>query len=378
MKQKLMMIGFGDLAWHTLEILLRTPGFPEHVEVLTCDPNAELGLRRTNSALLSASSTHRAARVRFETIDVFNIEQTAEKISKFKPNVIFDCTSLQSWYVITTLPEEHYHAIDQARYAPWIPMHCTLTLNIMQAVRQTGLDIKVINSGFPDVTNCALGKIGLAPHIGIGNIDNVLAPVKMYIAEKENVPFGAVQVYMYYGHFLSYYVARFNETAGSPFILKAFVNGRDLSEKYETPDTLKAATYRYRRLGGLNGHTVVGASCAKNILHTLQDSKELTCSPGPCGLPGGYAVRIGSDRVEVALPPGLTLDEVVKVNKSSNRYDGIEDILDDGTIVITDESYKIMKALIGYDCKSLKVAEASYWARELDAKFKAWVAKHTA
>jgi hypothetical protein len=133
---------------------------------------------------LSATSTYHAGRVRFDTIDVFNIDQTAEKLNNFNPNVIFDCTSLQSWYVITTLPEEHYKAIDQARYAPWIPMHCTLTFNIMKAVKQTGLDIKVVNSGFPDVTNCALGKIELAPHIGIGNIDNVSLPVKMYIAEK--------------------------------------------------------------------------------------------------------------------------------------------------------------------------------------------------
>ena len=375
MKQKLMMIGFGDLAWHTLEILLRTPGFPEHVDVLTCDPNAELGLRRTNSALLSATSTHHAARVRFEAIDVFNIEQTAEKISRFQPNVIFDCTSLQSWYVITTLPEAHYKAIDQARYAPWIPMHCAPTLHIMKAVKQTGLDIMVINSGFPDVTNCALGKIGLAPHVGIGNIDNVGLPVKMYIAEKENVPLASVQLYMYYAHFLSYYVARFNETAGSPFILKVFVDGHDLSEKYEKTDTLKEATIQYRRQGGLNGHTVVGASCAKNVLHTLRDSRELTHSPGPCGLPGGYTVRIGSERVEVALPPGLTLEDVVEINKRSNQFDGIEDILDDGTIVMTEPSYQVMKALIGYDCKSLNVQEAAHWAKELDAKFKAWTAR---
>jgi hypothetical protein len=375
MKQKLMMIGMGDLGWWTLEILLRTPGFAEHVEVLTCDKDAELGLRRTNSALLSASQTHSPAKVRFQTVDVCDLECTAEIISSFKPDVVFDCTTLQSWWVITKLSPEKYQQIDKARYGPWIPMHCTLTYNIMKAIKMSGLAPKVINSGFPDVTNCALDKIGYAPHIGIGNIDNIVPPVRMLIAEKEGVSMQSVEIYMFLSHFISYYVARYNNTGGAPFILRIFVNNTDVTEKYDAEELLREATIRYRRQGSTQGHSVVGSSCAKNVLHTLRDQLTLTHSPGPCGLPGGYPVRIGSERVELALPPGVSIEEAIRVNNECQKFDGIEEIRRDGTIVITDESYQIMKDLIGYDCKSLKVEEAAGWAEELRTKFLSWAAR---
>ncbi len=375
MKQKLMIIGLGDLSWWTLEILLRTPGFAEHVEVLACDKDEELGLRRANSALLSSSQTHAAADVRFLPVDAFNVEQTAERISAFKPDVIFDCTSLQSWWVITKLPREKYQMIDKARYGPWIPMHCALTYNIMKAIQMTSLSPKVVNAGFPDVTNCALDKIGLTPHVGIGNIDNIVPAIRMLIAEKERVSLPSVQAYVFFAHFLSYYAGRFRDTAGAPFLIKIYADGHDLSEKYDMTALLCEAVTRFRRQGGTQGHSVVGASAAKNILHTLRNSRELTHAPGPCGLAGGFPVKIGSDRVEIALPPGVTLEEAVKVNNECQKYDGIEEIKADGTIVITDESRKVMLDLIGYDCKSLKVEDAAHWAQELKAKFSAWAEK---
>jgi hypothetical protein len=375
MVQKLMIVGMGDLAWWTLEILLRTPGFSEYVEVLTCDNNEESGLRRTNSALLSSSQTHPVGKVRFQAINVFDLEGTAEAISAYKPDVIFDATSLQSWWVITNLTKEKYELIDRARYGPWIPMHCALTYNIMRAIKMTGLSIKVVNCGFPDVTNCALDKLGLAPHVGIGNIDNVVAPVRMLISEKEKVPFESVKAYMLMPHFISYYVARFYSTGGAPFILKLYIDGDDISEKYAPAELLCEAVKRFRRLGGTNAHSVVGASCAKNLLHVLKDSRTLTHSPGPSGLPGGYPVRIGKEKVEVALPPGVSLDEAVQVNQEANKFDGIEEIRDDGTIVITDESYIIMKNLIGYDCKEMKVEDAADHSKELRTKFESWAEK---
>jgi hypothetical protein len=372
MKQKLMMIGMGDLAWWTLEILVRSPGFSEHVKVLACDNNEEIGLRRVNSALISSSQTHLPPDLQFQYLDCFNLGEMAEAISAFQPDLIFDGTSLQSWWVITKLSPEMYRQIDRARYGPWIPMHCTLTYNIMRAVKMAGLSTKVINCGFPDVTNCALGKLDLAPHVGIGNLDNIVPPIRFLVAERENVPVNSVQAYLFTSHFLSYYLGRFNDTAGCPFILKLFIDGIDISGKYDTETLLQESSIKYRRQGGTAGHSVVGASCAKNVLHVLRDSRSLTHAPGPCGLPGGYPVRIGSSEVELALPPGISFEQALEVNRGANRFDGVEEIRDDGSIVITDESYTIMKELLGYDCKEMRIEDAAEWAKELRLKFEHW------
>ena len=46
-----------------------------------------------------------------------------------------------------------------------------LSYNIAQAIQQADIPIKYVNISFPDHTNYALGKVGLAPTTGAGTID---------------------------------------------------------------------------------------------------------------------------------------------------------------------------------------------------------------
>jgi hypothetical protein len=165
---------------------------------------------------------------------------------------------------------------------------------------------------------------------------------------------------------------RFHETRGAPYILRLCVDGTDVTEKYDLAKLLGEASYRFRAQSGRQGDPLVAASTAKNVLHVLRDKRVLTHSPGPRSPPGGYPVRIGADRVEVALPPGVSMDDAVSVNEACNKYDGVEEIRDDGTVVIMDESYEIMKQLLGYDCKEMKLAESAERAAELRARLQEW------
>jgi hypothetical protein len=67
----------------------------------------------------------------------------------------------------------------------------------------------------------------------------------------------------------------------------------------------------------------------------------------------------------VALPPEITFEQAVKINEESEKYDGIETILNDGTVVFTDQNYSIMKEL-GYDCKELTFDDLEVRGRELE------------
>ena len=69
--------------------------------------------------------------------------------------------------------------------------------------------------------------------------------------------------------------------------------------------------------------------------------------------------------VEVVLPEGITMDEARKINDDAQKNDGVERIEDDGTIVFTDKSYGLMKELMGFDCKTLKLEESEVRAKEL-------------
>ena len=49
-----MIIGAGSLASWVLELLVRLPGLSSLVDIVVCDVDEELGMRRVNSVLLGA------------------------------------------------------------------------------------------------------------------------------------------------------------------------------------------------------------------------------------------------------------------------------------------------------------------------------------
>ncbi len=69
------------------------------------------------------------------------------------------------------------------------------------------------------------------------------------------------------------------------------------------------------------------------------------------------------------------MKKAIRVNESGNKYDGIEAILEDGTTVFTDKELLIMKEMLGYDCKQMKIVESEERARELAQRFKEFASR---
>lgn len=114
---------------------------------------------------------------------------------------------------------------------------------------------------------------------------------------------------------------------------------------------------------------IVAASAVKNILHILNDTNELTYAPGPEGLPDGYPTRLSREGARIALPAELPRQEAIRINEESQKFDGIEKIRDDGTVVFTQKAVEIMHELLGYDCSQLKPEESETKAKELMAAY---------
>jgi len=58
------------------------------------------------------------------------------------------------------------------------------------------------------------------------------------------------------------------------------------------------------------------------------------------------------------------------------KFDGVEEIKDDGTLVCTDEACKIMKDLTGYDAKECKPGEIEDRAKQILADFRKLAEKY--
>jgi len=372
-RSKIMMVGLGDLGGHVLEMLVRAPGSRK---IITADLNEDWAYRKTNIAAFGASQLGYYPEVEFVKIDLYNIDQSAEIISKYKPEIIYSAVSLQSWWVINTLPKEVFEELDVARFGPWLPMHLTLVYKLMQAVKQTGLDIKVINSAFPDATHPVLDKVGLAPTIGIGNVANPVPAIRSSIAYRLGRPMKDVTVFFFAQHYVSHYLPRFGMAGGAPYYLKAVVNGEDVTNTVNMEEVFANIPTRFRRSGGRDGQILTASSAAGITLAVADDTGDFMHAPGPSGLPGGYPVQVDRNGGRVVLPKGLTMEEAIRINEEGQRYDGIDKIDGDGTATYTEKSVKIMKKMIGYDCKVMKLEDTEERSEELGRKFKEFAAKY--
>ena len=206
-REKIMLIGIGELGGIILEYMCRIPGV---CEIVTADSNPDWGFRKTNSAIEGASYMGLYPHIHFYPIDVLNIEKTAELLRKINPTIICNGTTLQSWWVVNELPPKLNARIykDRCAIGPWTAMHLALTSKLMKAVKMSGIDTYVVNTSYPDVTNPSLTKIGLAPTVGVGNMDLAVPYIQKAASEILNVPMSIVGIELIAHHYHAYYWCR--------------------------------------------------------------------------------------------------------------------------------------------------------------------------
>lgn len=371
-RSTIMMIGIGDLGGHVLEMLAREPGTRR---IITADVNEEWGYRKTNIAAFGAAQLGYYPQLEFTKINLYNIEETAELIAKYKPDVIYSAVSLQSWWVINTLPKEVFDKLDLARFGPWLPMHLTLVYKLMQAVKMTGLDIKVVNSAFPDAVGPILSKVGLAPTIGIGNVANPVPPIRTALAYQLGLPMKDVTIYFACQHYVSHYIPRFGTAGGAPYYIKVVVDGEDVTKQVSIDQAFADLPTRCRRPGGREGQILTASSAAGIVMAIAEDTGDFMHAPAPGGLPGGYPVRVSRQGGKVILPSDITMEEAIRINEEGQRFDGIDRIDEEGTTYYADFAADIVRDMIGYDCRVMKLEDAEACSKELNTKFRAFAAQ---
>jgi hypothetical protein len=81
-------------------------------------------------------------------------------------------------------------------------------------------------------------------------------------------------------------------------------------------------------------------------------------------------VRLSRRGAEVTPPKGMTVKQARAIMVEAQQYDGIQEIRDNGDIVLTEEAYTTFKELLNVDCKSITIEGSYDQAMELKAKFR--------
>jgi len=375
-REKIMLIGVGELGGIVLEYLCRIPNI---CEIVALDSNRDWGFRKTNSAIEGASYMGLYPTITFHPIDVLNVEAMAELLRKINPTILCNGTTLQSWWVVNELPPDVNARLyrDKCALGPWAAMHLALTSKIMKAVKMAGIDTYVVNTSYPDVTNASLGRIGLAPTVGVGNMDLSIPYFQKVVSELLNVPMRNVAVELIAHHYHAYYWCRYGMGTEAPFYLRIYAGHEDVTEKLGDVKKLIAELPRRAvRPAGRHGQFVVAGSTMKNIMAIYNDSGEITHAPGPQGLEGGYPVRLSRKGAEVVLPKGMTLEQARDLNIKAQVYDGIREVKANGDVVVTEEAYATFKETLGVDCRVITVEHSYEQAMELRTKFHEFARRH--
>lgn len=367
---RILFIGLGDVGSSVFDFFVRTPG--QHT-FLVGGRNLEALRQRINLSLFAAMQLGFLPEIQITTIDLWDIDRTAETIAHFQPDVIFCSATLQKWGAINSLPSHLRERLYQAQLGPWLPLHLALVYKLMLAVQQANISVKVINAVYPDVVHPVLSKVGLAPTTGIGDLANNIPAIRRSISIKLGVPVEAVDVRLVAQHHVSYWMSRKGTSGGAPFYFKASVNGEDVTAQLPTGSLFNLLPGELKRAPG----NLMTAASAEAVFDGLvNDTGKVVHAPGPNGLPGGYPVRVDKNGVQVELPVGITLDEAISINSTAQQFDGIERIDQDGTVHFVERHMAIFKELLGYECRSMALSEVEERARELLAKYAAFAQKH--
>ena len=360
---KILFVGLGDLGSQTLDLFVRVPG--KH-HFLVGGRNLDVLQQRTNLSLFAAIQLERYPEVTCISMDLWNVEQTAQTIAHVRPDLVFCSATVLRWGAISSLPKPLADHLYEAGMGPWLPVHLVLVYRLMQAIEQSGLAPIVINATYPDVTNPLLAKVGLAPSIGIGDLANNVPALRRSIALKLKKPVEEIDIRFFTQRYLSHRMARAGNAGGAPFHLTVLVKGEDVTRQLDMETVFDQLPTIFKRAPG---QQMTAASAMTVFEAIITDTETITHAPGPIGLPGGYPILVNAHDIGVVLPDGLTMQEAVDINEACMRFDGIERIDEDGTVSFTERNMSILKEVLDYECKCMPLSEADQWAAELRSKF---------
>jgi hypothetical protein len=299
-------------------------------------------------------------------LDLMDIDRTTEVIAAFRPDIIFCAATMQPWRALDELPSHVAIQLREAQIGPWLPLHLTPVLQLMRAVKATGLSPRVVNATQPGTVNRVLATADLAPTTGVGDLANNVPALRTSVALELGLPLERVDIRLVASHHASYWLSRKGTTDGAPVHLAVTIDGQHRVTSWDGPALFARLPSILRRAPG---QMMTAASAAVVFSALATGHGKATHAPGPNGLPGGYPVQVDREGVTVLLPDDITSPRAVELNDHGQRLDGIDQITEDGMVLFSPQQMSIMTTVLGYECRRMQLSEAGQWAAELRARF---------
>lgn len=365
-KYRILLVGCGVVGGRVLDLLAQAGNL---YDVTVVARRQDVLLERVNLAITVASILGRHPTIHARSHDIHDVEQTAELLEQVAPHVIVNASSRQTFWAISTLPEPIFRALDKAKIGPWLPNHLALARRLMLAVTQSSLKPPIVNVAFPDAVNAVLGRVGLAPTIGAGNVANAIPTLRRAAAAQLECRPDEIQLRFVAHHYASNAIASTGSPDGAPVILQVIHAGEDVTAAIDECGLYRSFVRELRRTRGVPGQVVAATNAFAMVRALLADDLSHMHAPGPLGLVGGYPVLVGRGGVALDLPETIQRSDAESVNEAGQRLEGIDAISDDGEVVFTQDNMEVMHHVLGYKHSRMRLSEADDYADELRMRY---------
>lgn len=361
----IIVAGLGDLGRKVVEALARLPVG----RVVAAGRDEERARGVAGQAALVAALSGGAARVEHAVIDIDDVAATGQALARLEPSVIVAAASRHTWW--KTPP-----AAQALPYGAWLPLQVGLVRDVVRARDAAGVRAPVVALPYPDAVGPVLAPLGLAPDVGAGNVAEIAAKLRVLAGARADVRLEDVVVRLIAHHAVERVAfSAFAELAGAdggtpglpPSRADVVVAGRPLDPD-EVRELLVSA---YPLAGGRETHGLTAAATATTVAALLADEPTPIHVPAPAGRPGGYPVLASRSGVALDLPDGCTEDDAIAVNAAAARWDGIERVCPDGTILFTSALSAAAEATIGMRLERVAPDDLDAVAGELEARLAA-------
>jgi hypothetical protein len=351
------VVGLGDLGSRVVSTLARSRIIERLVAI---GRNVEYGQACAGQARLVSALQAGPRHVDFEPADVRDVAGTASLLRRLDPDAVVMVASRHTWW---------RNAVVGMPYGAWLPLQLTLVRDLVRARNEAGVRTIVVNLVFPDGVGPALRPLGLAPEYGAGNVTETAAKMAL-LAGRE----AKVRLVMHHA------VERiafptFSDLAGvdeppeePPWAADVRVDGTPLDAE-RVRALLRSP---WPRPYGRETHDLTAAATAYALDALLCESTDTVHLPSPWGLPGGYPVRLRPGGPELDLPAGLGEEDAIDINRRAGRWDGLEEVEDDGTLVFTEAAAAATERALGIRVKRVVPSECDDVATALEQARDEW------
>lgn len=344
-KPTLLILSIGELSTALLEAVARSDLFSR---IVVGSRSRTKAVQRANNAIIGAGIEGYYPLIEAEKFDIDH-PSFVPNLQRIDPDIIFTAPSLMPWWKLEGSDKS------PLPFAGYMSFHLSLMAKFRDRIGEANINALWIGASYPDVINPVLCRSGFGPDCGIGNVQEPIPKLKAGVAHHLGCSPLAVSIHLVAQHAFEYHVL--NRKIGQelpPYLLKASVNGQDhtalanrvLREPYPFPYDL-----HFNRVTASAGLVALRA-------FTSSTTSEIHL-PGIRQLVGGYPVKVSRSTIELSLPPEWSLEQAVDANTRSLKWDGIELIENDGTVVFTEETQQAFHRLLGKPFEHLNVSNAA-------------------